>query len=81
MICQVIDGMFDSRFLTELDYKLRDLPVHTNNVANRSSWPYRYEGTHRLFGQTIFKRNSINISHSLIKKLSFDLFQDGATKI
>ena len=78
MICQVIDGMFDSRFLAELDYKLRDLPVHTNNVANSSSWPYGYEGTHRLFGKTIFKRNSINRIITLDENASvfFDIFEE-----
>ena len=60
MICQVIDGIFDQLYIHQVDSLIRDIPLSTNNIANRKTWPYGNEGSHRLLGQILFDRSSIN---------------------
>lgn len=60
MICQVIDGLFDELYIHQLDSMIREIPVYTNNIANRSTWPFGNEGSHRLYGNMLFHRKSLN---------------------
>ena len=54
------DGLFDVRYLNELSYQLSISPWYTGNIANRMTYPYGEKGTHRLLGQTIFKKRGLN---------------------
>jgi len=62
MLCKIYDDKFDAKYLhdifTILQGKLR---YRACNVANSFTWPYHQEGSHRLFGSTIFTRNHPNI--------------------
>lgn len=60
MICQVIDGLFDQLYIHQVDALIRDIPLSTNNIANRKTWPFGNEGSHRLLGQILFDRSSMN---------------------
>lgn len=61
MICQVFDNKFDQEYLHEIFSILeKDLSYHANNVTNPTTWPYGKTGTHRLFGCSIFHRQSNN---------------------
>jgi hypothetical protein len=60
MKCTVIDGLFDELFLHELYLKINDIPLNTTNIANRRTWPYGLQGSHRLLGSLLFSRTGIN---------------------
>ena len=59
-ICTVIDGLFDELYVQEIGAKVMDIPVAPNNIAGRQTFPYGLTGNHRLFGTTLFRRESIN---------------------
>ena len=77
MLCKVIDGLFDDIYIHQLDALIRDIPLCSNNIANRSTWPFGQEGTHRLLGQILFDRKSINRITVLHESVStfFDVFE------
>lgn len=76
MIAHVIDNFFDDKFLQDFFEVVENLPYSAKNVANRKTWPYGNEGTHRLFGCNIFKRQDINRIINLHdkSKVFFDVF-------
>ena len=83
MICQIIDGMFDEIYIHQLDAMIRDIPMCCNNIANRSTWPFGQEGSHRLMGEILFDRKSLNnitILHSSVKNF-FELFEQIEKKL
>ena len=60
-ICNVFDGLFDTLYLYEFFYNvMQPLPINFTNIANRSTSPYGFKGSHCLLGTTIFNRKSIN---------------------
>ena len=58
---RVFDNIFDKKFLDELSNTLRYTTWSLNNSANRTTWPYGERGTHRLLGNTLFNRKTIDI--------------------
>ena len=60
MICKVIDGLFDTIYLHQIAGHISEIPLSYNNMANRKTWPYGLEGTHRLLGRKLFNRESLN---------------------
>lgn len=77
MICKVLDNLFDDIYIHQIDAMIRDIPLCSNNVANRSTYPFGQEGTHRLLGQLIFDRKSLNnitVLHESAKTF-FDIFE------
>ena len=55
MTIQVYDDIFDKLFLTELTtWLLIKCTYGTNNVANCTTSPYGFEGSHRLMGCNIY---------------------------
>ena len=58
---RVFDNIFDKKFLDDFSYKLRYTTWNTYNIANRKTWPYGEKGTHRLLGNVLFDRKSIDI--------------------
>ena len=58
---RVFDNVFDKRFLDEFSHKLRYTTWKVSNTANRTTWPYGEKGTHRLLGDMLFNRKSIDI--------------------
>lgn len=78
MICGVYDGLFDDLYLHQLDSMMNDtIGVYPNNIANRTSWPMGYEGSHRLLGRVLFDRkssNRITILHPSCQWF-FDIFE------
>lgn len=60
MICKVIDDLFDKFYLYEIENHINSIPLHTTNIANRSTWPYGLKGTHRLFGSVLYDRTELN---------------------
>ncbi len=60
MICTVIDDLFDQVYIHQIDALTKDIPLCTNNIANRSTYPFGTVGTHRLLGQILFNRDDIN---------------------
>ena len=56
----VIDNFFDDLYLHQLYDEITKIPVYGNNIANRNTWPYGYTGSHRLLGNMLFDRTSIN---------------------
>ena len=61
MICEIYDDKFDAKYLHELyDLVQGKLRYRACNVANSHTWPYHQEGSHRLFGSTIFSRSHPN---------------------
>lgn len=73
----VRDNLFDLCYLHEFFNKLEEIPLITNNIANRYTWPYGKKGSHRLLGATIFERISLNrvtkLSH--MSEMFFDVFE------
>ena len=59
-VCNVIDNLFDELFIQEISNHVLNIRVSCNNIANRKTYPYGLEGTHRLFGTTLFSRQSVN---------------------
>ena len=48
------DDIFDKYWVDEAAWKLINGPWHATNVANRSTWPYKAQGSHRLLGASFF---------------------------
>ena len=52
---QIYDDIFDKLFLLEIStWLMTGCAYKTTNVANRTSMPYGFEGSHRLLGCTIY---------------------------
>lgn len=83
MLCKIIDGMFDDLYLHEKFNQILSTPLTLTNIANRKTFPYGYEGTHRLMGRTIFSRSHINRVDELCPNSSwyFDIFEQIEQKI
>ena len=79
MICHVIDDWLDKRFIYDLDHKISyNLNCYDFvNIANRRTWPYGQEGSHRLMGCVIFQRENLNRINILNKEapVFFDIFE------
>lgn len=83
MLCNVIDGFFDNEYLYEIYNLICETPVTITNIANRKTFPYGYEGTHRLMGTTIFARsnfNRVDVLHPS-SKIFFDIFEGISERI
>jgi hypothetical protein len=84
MLCKVYDGIFDDLYIHQIDAMMRDtVAVYPNNIANRTSWPYGYEGSHHLLGRVVFDRKSLNritILHPSAQTF-FDMFEQIETKM
>lgn len=77
MICKILDNLFDEIYIHQVDALVRDIPLCSNNIANRSTWPFGQTGTHRLLGQILFDRKSLNtitILHESSKTF-FEIFE------
>ena len=64
-ICEVYDDRIDLVYLNDL-YRIleRKLEYRASNIANAvrsKTWPYNLQGTHKLFGASIFARQQPNI--------------------
>ena len=83
MYCKVIDGLFDDLFLHEKYQEILETPLVLTNVANRKTYPYGNEGTHRLMGRTIFNRTGFNRVEELYPNSLwyFDMFDAIQEKI
>ena len=79
MLAKIYDGKFDVKYLHDLfDILQSKLNYKACNVANVNSWPYGTEGSHRLFGSSIFRRNHPNIITYLDNEnapIFFELFE------
>tara|TARA_B100000131_G_C17834761_1_gene499300 strand:+ start:69 stop:632 length:564 start_codon:yes stop_codon:yes gene_type:complete len=79
MICEVFDDWLDKRFIYELTQKITTDITDINfiNIANRRTWPYGDEGSHRMMGCTLFQRENLNRITILNKEASFffDIFE------
>ena len=78
MICEIIDDLFDKRFLHNFFSVVENLPYAANNTANRKSWPYGEKAAHKLMGLPIFERSSlnrINVLHHQSASQFFDIFE------
>ena len=52
---QIHDDIFDKIFLLEISlWLMHECNWIASNVANRHSYPYKIEGSHRLLGSTIY---------------------------
>jgi len=83
MLCEVIDNFFDPEYLYEIYNQICQQPLSITNVANRKTFPYGNEGTHRLMGSTIFSRSNFNrveVLHSSAG-MFFDIFEGISEKI
>ena len=61
MICKILDDQFDKLYLHQIAGHIGEIPLSYNNIANRTTWPYEFEGTHKLLGCKLFQRgNGIN---------------------
>ena len=60
MICKVFDNLFDGMYLHQIEQHVSEIPLYANNVANRTTWPYGTKGSHKLFGDILFQRESLN---------------------
>ena len=60
MICKVLDDLFDGMYLHQIEKHISEIPLYTNNIANRTTWPYGTKGSHRLLGSRLFHRESMN---------------------
>jgi hypothetical protein len=83
MNCKIIDDAFDLQYLHETYNKILEIGVSITNIANRKTFPYGYEGTHRLMGTTIFSRPDINRVDVLNPSAGqfFDIFDFISNKI
>jgi len=58
MTMRIYDDIFDKLFLLELStWLMNNCTYKTNNVSNRTSVPYGFEGSHRLMGCNIYNNN------------------------
>ena len=70
------ENVFDRLWLSEVcDTLLNKEAWYANNVANRNTWPYGNDGTHRLLGINFFLRRNENhiLTSSSNRKLTNDL--------
>lgn len=83
MICKIIDGFFDHQYIYEIYNQILEIPITLTNVANRKTYPYGHEGTHRLMGSTIFARSNMNRVDVLHPSsgMFFDIFEGISEKI
>jgi len=73
---QTHENVFDRLWLSEVcDTLLNKEAWYANNVANRNTWPYGNDGTHRLLGINFFLRRNENhiLTSSSNTKLTNDL--------
>lgn len=79
MLAKIYDDKFDAKYLHDIfDILQGRLRYRACNVANTTSWPYKKEGSHRLFGSSIFRRMDSNIITYLDNEnapIFFGLFQ------
>tara|TARA_R110001592_G_scaffold357971_1_gene661926 strand:- start:3223 stop:3774 length:552 start_codon:yes stop_codon:yes gene_type:complete len=58
---KIYDNKFDKFWLSELNHILLNKEGwKANNVANRTTWPHKTSGTHRLLGMVHFRRADDN---------------------
>ena len=78
MIATVIDKRFDIEFMAKIEKQLKHLPVTAINIANGTSYPNGECGTHRLMGENIFERHSINKVVNLMDncEVFFDMLEE-----
>ena len=69
---KIYDNKFDKFWLSELNHVLLNKEGwKANNVANRTTWPHKTLGTHRLLGMIHFRRGDENfIQYGENKSLS-----------
>ena len=69
---KIYDNKFDKFWLSELNHVLLNKEGwKANNVANRTTWPHKTLGTHRLLGMIHFRRGDENfIQYGVNKSLS-----------
>ena len=60
MIAKVYDNLFSPAFVATTDEMVSNLPVSCTNEANGKRYPDGGGGTHRLFGENLFERISVN---------------------
>ena len=60
MIAKVYDNLFSPAFVATTDEMVFNLPVSCTNEANGKRYPDGGGGTHRLFGENLFERSSVN---------------------
>lgn len=77
MIATVIDKHFEITYMLKVETQLKNLPVSAINIANGTSVPNGENGTHRLMGENIFERESINKVINLMddSELFFDMLE------
>ena len=60
MIAEVYDNLFSPAFIANTDEFIHTLPLTCTNEANGTRYPDGGGGTHRLFGENLFERTSVN---------------------
>ena len=55
---KILDNLFDHKYLCELHEEVERAPFVPANIANATTWPYRTEGSHKLFGSFLYRRVS-----------------------
>ena len=60
----IYDGVFDNRYIRELNDICDNLPSKPGNIANRKTFPYGDEGTHKIMGTSLYKKYSKYIFES-----------------
>jgi len=58
---KIHDNIFDKRFLVSLTHKLSMSPWYPNNIANRNTWPYGDNGSHKILGEIFYQRKNLDI--------------------
>jgi hypothetical protein len=73
----ILDDKFDDLYLHEFARRVGDIPVCQDNVANRYTYPYGKKGTHKLQGNCIYRRETVNrVVHLLDDaKMFFDILE------
>ena len=68
------DDIFDKIWVDEIAWKLINGPWHATNIANRSTWPYKAQGSHRLLGDNFYpgpNRYHPELGELLMKSFDF----------
>ena len=75
MLAGIFDNLFDIEFMVKVEKHLKYLPVTAINIANGTAYPSGESGSHRLMGETIFERSSINTVVNRMKdcEIYFDM--------
>src|SRR6056300_717272 len=60
MIATVHDNLFDHDYMVQVEKTMHHFPVTAINEANGTGFPAGQHGTHRLFGENLFERQSVN---------------------